>query len=91
MAEITITPAGTRKFVVDIRERGLETSHVVTAPERIDGGPEIGEGDLERAVRASVHFLLEREPASSILQRFSLSDIASYFPEYPQELARRLA
>jgi hypothetical protein len=34
--------------------------------------------------------LLEREPASSILSRFSLSEITSYFPEYPSELAHRL-
>jgi hypothetical protein len=42
-------------------------------------------------VRESFRFLLEREPASSILRRFSLGDIARYFPEYPSELERRLA
>jgi hypothetical protein len=41
-------------------------------------------------VRESFEFLLEREPASSILARFSLTDISRYFPEYPEELARRL-
>jgi hypothetical protein len=47
--------------------------------------------DLERVVRESFRFLLEREPATSILRQFSLSDISRYFPEYPSELARRLS
>jgi hypothetical protein len=42
-------------------------------------------------VRESFHFLLEREPATSILRQFSLSDISRYFPEYPSELERRLS
>jgi hypothetical protein len=40
--------------------------------------------------RAPLMLLLERELASSILSRFSLSEITSYFPEYPSELAHRL-
>jgi hypothetical protein len=33
---------------------------------------------------------LEREPATSILQRFSLNQISDYFPEYESEIRRRL-
>jgi hypothetical protein len=54
-------------------------------PER----PELEGEDPERLVRVSFEFLLEREPASSILAEFDLSDIARYFPEYWDELARR--
>lgn len=35
-------------------------------------------------------FLLDREPATSILPRFSLDVIGRYFPEYPAELATYL-
>lgn len=49
-----------------------------------------GHEDLERVVRASFEFLLEREPASSILPEFSLDVIGRYFPEYEDELRRRL-
>jgi hypothetical protein len=42
-------------------------------------------------VRESFNFLLEREPATSILREFSLYDIARYFPEFPDELRRRLS
>ena len=44
----------------------------------------------DRLVRASFDFLLEREPRSSILRRFELLEIARYFPEYPDEIRRRL-
>jgi hypothetical protein len=37
----------------------------------------------ERLLEASFEFLLEREPASSILSRFALPVIERYFPEYP--------
>lgn len=44
--------------------------------------------DVEDLVRRSFEFLLDREPASSILRRFDLSVIETYFPEY-DELFRR--
>ncbi len=52
----------------------------------------VGRPDLERLapgdaapddlVRRSFEFLLEREPKESILSRFDVSDIRSYFPEF---------
>ena len=38
---------------------------------------------VEDLVRRSFDFLLEREPPQSILRRFALADIKSYFPDYP--------
>jgi hypothetical protein len=46
--------------------------------------------DAQTLVRESFRFLLEREPRESILRRFDLSLIGSYFPEYPEEIHRRL-
>lgn len=82
MAEIAVTPRGAREFdvVVDGTSR-----HRVTVPERF------GDEGLERVVRLSFEFLLEREPASSIMREFSLDVIRRYFPEYEEELPRRLA
>jgi hypothetical protein len=81
MADIAVTPLDRRMFdvVVDGGSR-----HRVTVPERF------GDADLERVVRVSFEFLLEREPASSILGEFSLDVIGRYFPEYEKELTRRL-
>ena len=44
----------------------------------------------ERLVTESFRFLLEREPSSSILRRFRLSQIEDYFPDYPAEIGRLL-
>ena len=41
-------------------------------------------------MRESFVFLLEREPASSIMSEFSLDVISRYFPEYVEELPERL-
>ena len=91
MAVISITLLAPRIFRVEVREGRAETTHEVTVPERLGEWLELGEDDLERVVRESFRFLLEREPATSILRQFSLSDISRYFPEYPGELERRLS
>jgi hypothetical protein len=90
MADISITPLAPRTFRVEVREGQGATTHQVTVSERLGEALELREEDLERVVRESFRFLLEREPATSILRQFSLSDISRYFPEYPSELARRL-
>jgi hypothetical protein len=89
MAKIAINRLGPREFQVEVSEGGRRTTHRVAVPESL-GEVELPADDLEPVVRESFRFLLEREPASSILSRFSLSDITRYFPEYPSELADRL-
>lgn len=44
----------------------------------------------EQLLHESFRFLLEREPRESILRSFALTDIARYFPEYEDEISRRL-
>jgi hypothetical protein len=46
--------------------------------------------DVERLVRETFEFLLEREHVSSILSSFELMVVGRYFPEYPEEIRRRL-
>ncbi|MEO5851943.1 MAG: hypothetical protein ABIQ15_05470 [Nocardioides sp.] len=81
MAEIDVQALSEREF--DVTLDG-SSRHRVTVPARF------GDDDLERVVRTSFEFLLEREPASSIMREFSLDVIARYFPEYEDELPRRL-
>ena len=42
------------------------------------------DGSVEDLVLRSFEFLLEREPPSSILRRFALTEIERYFPDYPK-------
>lgn len=77
-------------FTVKVRGPRYETSHIVTVPN--DLGEAVGAARVppEELVRASFVFLLDREPASSILPKFSLDTISRYFPEYPAELSKYL-
>ena len=44
----------------------------------------------EELIRESFRFLLERESNTSILRSFDLPVIGSYFPEYEEEIQKRL-
>jgi hypothetical protein len=89
MIEVQETPTAEGwTFEVDITNRDSRTHHRVTLRkadyERLTGGrvsPEV-------LVRESFAFLLEREPAESILTAFDLPVIGRYFPEYAREMER---
>jgi hypothetical protein len=49
-----------------------------------------GEWEPTRLVEESFRYLLEREPATSILRKFAISEIGRYFPDYPDQIAIRL-
>ena len=88
MADITVKPTGASEFEVVVGEGG--GTHRVTVPGDLVAALSLPEDDLEGVVRESFEFLLEREPASSILPEFSLDVIPNYFPEYEEELPKRL-
>ena len=73
---------------VTISGDGGTTRHRVgvTGPDlaRLDPGAR----DPHLLVNRSVRFLLQREPATSILGAFHLMEIARYFPEYESTIAR---
>jgi len=48
-----------------------------------------GATDVTDLVRRSFEFLLEREPATSILGEFAIGEIERYFPGYREEITRR--
>ena len=73
---------------VAFEDRSGPSRHTVTVTpadlERWGRGD--GEAAVEDLVRRSFEFLLAREPARSILRRFDVSVIPSYFPEYDKEI-----
>ncbi|HTT91693.1 MAG TPA: hypothetical protein VMF65_19220 [Acidimicrobiales bacterium] len=73
-------------FAVRVRNGKSETSHVVSVPSQLEADLGLEETSAEALVRASFAFLLDREPAGSILPRFSLDVIPRYFPEYRREI-----
>ena len=90
MSAIRITPSGPHEFGVEVSQGGETTSHRVIVPESLLSDWHLDGTAAEAVVRESFNFLLEREPASSILPEFSLAIIPRYFPEYRDELPKRL-
>ncbi len=93
MSTISVRPMANHQYGVQVTEGDVTTSHKVTVPgELLDGWGMVDAGieDEERIVRESIAFLLEREPATSIMDEFDLTVIPRYFPEYSEELPRRL-
>ncbi len=91
MSDVSVTDAGPGRFTVEVRQGSSATTHAVEASPATLEGLGLGTADPARVVRESFGFLLEREPATSILRTFSLDVIPRYFPEYPDEIRRRLA
>jgi hypothetical protein len=86
--DLTVSERPDHAYDVAVRHAAGVTHHVVTVP------PELAvalgrQGDPDGLVRASFEFLLEREPATSIMSSFSLDVISTYFPEYKSEMAHR--
>ena len=80
MAKVSIKELDATRFEVTVEGSSVTTHAVTVAAEdaaRLGGGMPI-----ERLVRRSFDFLLEREPNTSILRSFDLSVISRYFPEY---------
>lgn len=90
MGEIKVVPAGERRFDVEVNDESSSSRHDVTVEQSTLDQLGVGEGDAPELVRRSFEFLLEREPKESILSSFELSVIGRYFPEYPDEIRRRL-
>jgi hypothetical protein len=88
---ISITRMEPDWFGVQVTEGDTTTSHRVQVPERLLDDLGVGDAERELVVRESFAFLLEREPPSSILSEFSLDVIPQYFPEYYDELRRRVS
>lgn len=78
------------EYRVVILEGKGRTSHLVrVSPEEHERFG--GDAQAEELVEQSIEFLLEREPKESILQAFDLSVIERYFPDYGDEIEKRLA
>jgi hypothetical protein len=77
-------------FQVTVAQGTSETSYRVTMTrdvyERLTGA----RCPPEELIRRSFEFLLEREPKESILSEFDITVISRYFPEYEEEITRRI-
>jgi hypothetical protein len=91
MTDVLITPLEPGEFRAEVTEGPLTTSHRVSVTDGVLDQAGLSGVDHERVVQETMRFLLEREPATSILPEFSLEDVSRFFPEFYQELRRRLS
>jgi hypothetical protein len=78
-------------FEVVVREGRGETRHHVTMSREMCKRLTAGKHTPERCLEAAFRFLLDRAPKESILGRFDVTVISSYFPEFERELPRYLS
>jgi hypothetical protein len=86
-----ISESGCLDFGVVVREGEGETRHRVTISRETYERLTAGKHTPERCLEAAFRFLLDREPKESILERFDVTVISRYFPEFERELPRYLS
>lgn len=85
---IEVKPASGEEWLVTVEDATITTHRVrvqKAVAERLAAGK-----PTEELIRESFRFLLEREPNTSILRSFELPVIGHYFPEFEQEIRKRL-
>lgn len=91
MSEISVTAMEPLHFGVQVTEGDVTTGHRVRVPPSLLDDLGLTEDDAPAVVHETIGFLLEREPATSIMREFSLDDVSKFFPDYLDELTARLA
>lgn len=89
MTDIRVSHIGEDRYSVEVQDRTGSTRHEVDVPLAALDRFAAGTG-AARLLEESFRFLLEREPKEAILRRFEISEIARYFPEYPEEIRERV-
>lgn len=77
-------------YQVRVKERDCSYDHQVTLSWPDYDLWSHGRVAPEKVVKAAFEFLLQREPASSIIAKFDCSLIRRYFPEVDSELPRMI-
>jgi hypothetical protein len=91
MTSVQVTPMEPDTYGVLVEEGDTRTSHRVRVPAALLEDLAMTDVDPLVIVEESFGFLLDREPATSILESFSLDDVPKHFPDFYDELRARLS
>lgn len=75
---------------VTVNEADEQTRHTVVVPLIDYDKLTSGKVEIDRLIKESFLFLLERERKEEILSHFDIMTIARYFPDYASEIQKRL-
>ena len=78
------------EFRIKLEERGNSKEYMVTLGDIYYQDLTQGKITKEELIKKAFMFLLEREPKESILSKFDLKIIKSYFPEFEEEISRAI-
>ncbi|MCI0401061.1 MAG: hypothetical protein L0Y67_01390 [Gammaproteobacteria bacterium] len=78
------------EFNVTVKEANGQTQHHVTITQSTYRALTGARVRPEQCVEAAFKFLLEHEPKESILSRFDISVISTYFPRFEREFPKYL-
>jgi hypothetical protein len=90
VAEVTVSEGEAGTFTVIVTDGPQVSRHTVRVPAGLPAALGCAHVSAAALVEASFVFLLEREPASSILRDFGLEQIGHYFPDYGDVIERSL-
>lgn len=90
MSEVRVVAMGPDRFGVEVEEGHVRTTHKVAVSNQFLDDTGLSDVSRDEIVREAFEFLLEREPANSILGDFPIEQISVYFPEFVPELRTRL-
>lgn len=83
---IKIKKKNQNEFTVTVEERGAKTEYRVTLDDDYWQYLTHSKISKEELIKTSSEFLLQRESKDSILPKFNLKVIKSYFPEFEEEM-----
>jgi len=85
---VVVEKRSQNEFAVVVEGKGDKTQHLESLDDDYYHLLTQGRIGKEELIRKSFQFLLEREPKESILAKFNLKLIKSYFPEFEKEIAK---
>ncbi len=88
MAEILVKKEDNDTYKVIVKEDSSSTTHNVTMSQANFKRLSQNKCSKEEFIKKSFEFLLEREPKESILRKFNITTISTYFPEFEGEILK---
>lgn len=85
---VEIEKRSENEFAVVVEEKGDKTQYIISLDNDYYYLLTQGKISKEELIRKSFQFLLGREPKESILSKFNLKVIKSYFPEFEKEIVK---
>jgi hypothetical protein len=91
MTVIRVVAMEPEHFGVQVDEGDTTIAYRVELPNQLLDDLALIDVEPSVVVEESIGFLLDREPATSILDEFSIEDIPKHFPDFYDELRARLS